>query len=197
MKVKYNNIEFDSNLEIEYYNHLLEISKSQCGIEYFIYHPSKPLKITDKNYYTPDFLVVYNDRIEIIETKGYNQFSYMRDSIVHNAMLNKTDGELRKWVNEVLSGRDFNDDGRKIIYKKIKYMKKFGWVDFDFKNPNTLAKKRKEKINELEKQVKELIKFKKDTIKYFKLLASSKKSTKKQEEFFNNYLEMMKKELDK
>lgn len=189
MKVRYNNIDFDSELEVEYFKYLSLNDK----VIHFIYHPAKTLKITEKNYYTPDFIVIYNDRIEIIETKGYNQFSYMRDSIVHNAMLNKTDGELREWIFE----NSINDDGKKIIYKKIKYMKKFGWVDFDFKNPNTLAKKRKDKIIELEKEIKDLIKFKKDTFKYFSLVFTTKKLTKKQQEFFNDYIEKIQKELDK
>ena len=190
MKVNYNNIEFDSDLEVEYYKYL----KSLDEVIYFIYHPPKPVKITNKNAYTPDFIVEYKDRYEIIETKGYNQFSYMRDSIVHNAMLNKTNKELKDWLKENINNVD---DEKKIVYKKIKYMKKFGWVDFDFKNPNTLAKKRKEKITDLEQQIKELSKFKKDTIRYFKLLNSSKKSTKKQEEFFNEYLEQIRKEINK
>ena len=35
---------------------------------------------------------------------------------------------------------------KNIKYRKIKYMSKFGWVDFSFKNPNTIANKRKMKL---------------------------------------------------
>ena len=176
MKIPYNGIKFDSELEVEYYKYLEELYDKKIVYD-FTYHPKIPIQITDKNTYTPDFIVGYEDRIEIIETKGFNQFSYMRDNMVHNVMLNKSEEELREWLaqNNILWKG-------KIEYKKIKYMKQFGWVEFNFKNPNTLANKRKEKINLLEQELKELRLFKKDTSRYFKLceikLDNPKKVTK-------------------
>ena len=76
MKIEYDGIKFDSELEVDYYKRLIEMQKS-AELEGFIYHPSIPITITGKNSYTPDFVVMYRDRIEIIETKGYNQFSFM------------------------------------------------------------------------------------------------------------------------
>ena len=63
-KVRYNDITFDSELEIEYYKHL------QDERLFFVYHPKTPIKLNSKNTYTPDFIVFYDDRIEIVETKA-------------------------------------------------------------------------------------------------------------------------------
>lgn len=209
MKVEYKGIKFDSDLEVDYYKFL----ESNKDVKRFIYHPI-PIQITSGNNYTPDFIVFYTNSIEIIETKGYNQFSHLRDSIIHNTMLQKSSEELKKYVEEALKKskikglKDFRnamDDYLAIstvpvVYKKIKYMKQFGWVEFNFKNPNTLAKKRKEKINLLEQELKELRLFKKDTLRYFKLcdlkLVKPKKITKSQNEFMDKYIAILEKEIN-
>jgi hypothetical protein len=148
MKVEKYGIKFDSDLEVQYFEYLRENKID------FVYHPHTPIKLNSKNKYTPDFIVVYNDRIEIIETKGYSQFSFMKDNMIHNLMMEKTTDDLL----EFLYNNDFvepNVVGKDVIYRKIKYIKSYGWVDFDFKNPNTIANQRKNKINELTSELKE------------------------------------------
>ena len=178
-KVRYNNITFDSDLEIEYYKYLKEQNLD------FIYHPKKPIHINSKNNYYPDFIVFYNDRIEIVETKGYSQFSFMKDNMIHNTMLEKTTDDLIDYllINDIdekeLIGKD-------ILYRKIKYLKTYGWVDFDFKNPNTIANQRKNKIIELQSQLKELELYKKNVERYFSYLRKDK-LTKQQQEWKLNF----------
>lgn len=182
-KVRYKNITFDSDLEVEYYKYLKEQNLN------LIYHPHNPIYINSKNTYTPDFIVFYNDRIEIVETKGFNQFSYMRDNMIHNVMLEKTEDDLKEFLIDNDIPSDYVHSMR-VIYKKIKFLKSFGWVDFDFKNPNTIANKRKEKINELEQQLKELINYKKNTERYFSYLINienGKKLTKPQVEWIEKF----------
>ena len=183
-KIKYDNITFDSELEVQYYQYLMENHIIN------IYHPKKPIYINSKNKYTPDFICIYDDRIEIVETKGYSQFSFMKDNMIHNVMLEKTNDELI----EFLYDNGFIESeliGKDIIYKKIKYLKGFGWVDFDFKNPNTLSNKRKTKINELEKELKELKEYKKNVERYFSYIRqvkhNGKKLTKTQLEWKYNF----------
>ena len=173
-KVRYDNITFDSELEVEYYKYLKEQNLE------FIYHPKKPIHINSKNSYTPDFIVFYDDRIEIIETKGYNQYSFMRDNMIHNFMQElyldqKIDFLIDNGIEESsIIGKD-------VVYKKIKYLKSFGWVDFDFKNPNTISKQRKNKIIELEKEIKELELYKKNVERYFSYLRKDKLTKQQQE----------------
>ena len=173
-KVRYDNITFDSELEVEYYKYLREQNLE------FIYHPKKPIHINSKNSYTPDFIVFYDDRIEIIETKGYNQYSFMRDNMIHNFMQElyldqKIDFLIDNGIEESsIIGKD-------VVYKKIKYLKSFGWVDFDFKNPNTISKQRKNKIIELEKEIKELELYKKNVERYFSYLRKDKLTKQQQE----------------
>lgn len=182
-KVRYDNITFDSELEIEYYKHLKEQKLE------FIYHPKKPIYINSKNTYTPDFIVFYDDRIEIIETKGYSQFSFMKDNMIHNCMLEKSIDDLLEFLydNGTLECETL---GKDIVYKKIKFLKTFGWVDFDFKNPNTLSNQRKNKIIELEEELKKANLYKKNVERYFSYLRNiknGKKLTKPQQEWKYNF----------
>lgn len=182
-KVIYNDIKFDSELEVEYYKYI------NAKKLIFNYHPNTPIKLNSKNTYTPDFIVMYDDRVEIIETKGYSQFSFMKDNMIHNLMLEKTVDELTNFViangfkEEWLKGKD-------IVYRKIKFLQSHGWVDFDFKNPNTIANKRKQKITELEAENKELKEYKKKAERYFsycKKIAQRIKLTKPQQEWMKNF----------
>ena len=179
MKVEYDGIKFDSDLEVNYYRYL------KLENIYFRYHPRIPIRITKNNYYTPDFVVYYPDKdlCEIVETKGYNPYSKLRDDMIHQVMLTKTESELKEWLKE----NDYRYEGYTVKYRKIKFLKAYGFVDYDFKNPNTLANQRKEKIQELSSELKELRQFKKDTERYFKL-HNKAKLTAQQKEFIAKYL---------
>ena len=179
-KVKYEGLTFDSDLEVEYYKYLKENSL------YSVYHPKVPIQITKGNKYTPDFVVWYSDRVEVVETKGYSQYSYMKDNMIHNLMLQKTESDLKLWLNE----NGYRTNGLPVYYRKIKFLKAYGFVDWDFKNPNTIANKRKEKITNLNSELKDLKDFKKDAERYFsylKKLHNNEKLTKSQAAWMLEY----------
>ncbi len=191
-KVNYAGKTFDSELEVEYYKHLM----ADMNVISFTYHPKAPIQVTRNNTYTPDFVVYYSDskdylRCEIVETKGYSQFSYLRDNMIHEVMKSKTEQELKEWLG--LNELD-NSQYVRVVYRKIKYLKAYGFVDWDFKNPNTLANKRKEKIIEQKDEIKELRDFKKDAERYFRYhlkIVDNKKLTKPQKEWYSKYVEEM------
>lgn len=186
-KVSYNGIQFDSQLEVDYYKYLKE-----QGL-YFVYHPKIGIEVTKNNKYYPDFVVYYGDvKCEIVETKGYSQFSFMKDNMVHNIMLQKTEQELREWLR--MNGLRYDYP---TTYKKIKYLKAYGFVDWDFKNPNTIANKRKEKINEQSIEIKDLRDFKKNAERYFRYhlkIVNNEKLTKPQKEWYYKYVEWLRRE---
>lgn len=201
-KVKYDDITFDSELEVEYYKYLVELYENGA-ITSFYYHPSIPIKITKNNTYTPDFVVFYLDRrIEIVETKGYNPYSKMRDDMIHQVMLSKSEQELRDWLNKNYDSLYDNKfqlkfNNYSIVYRKVKYLKAYGFVDWDFKNPNTIANKRKEKINDLSTEIKELRDFKKEAERYFRYhlkIVNNEKLTKPQKEWYYNYTKKLREE---
>ena len=207
-KVKYNDITFDSELEVEYYKYLrdeqykyLNEHTDPSWIRTFYYHPAVPIKITKNNTYVPDFVVFYKSRIEIVEVKGYNPYSKMRDDIIHQVMLAKSEQELRDWLNDNY-GAEYNGmfkvnlNSFRVVYRKIKYLKAYGFVDWDFKNPNTIANKRKEKIQEQSSEIKELRDFKKNAIRYFTYhlkIVNNEKLAKPQREWYYKYVEEIKK----
>jgi hypothetical protein len=200
-KVKYNDITFDSELEVEYYKYLEELRR-KGEVLTFSYHPAIPIRITKNNTYTPDFVVFYwNKRIEIVETKGYSQYSYMKDNMIHS-IISKSEQELRDWLNEnydaVYDNKlQVNLNCFRVVYRKIKYLKAYGFVDWDFKNPNTIANKRKEKINDLSAEIKALRDFKKDAERYFRYhikVVQNEKLTKPQKEWYYNYVKKLREE---
>ncbi len=201
-KVKYDGIIFDSELEVEYYKCLVELYTNGV-ISAFYYHPAIPIKITKNNTYTPDFVVFYMDnKIEIVETKGYNPYSKMRDDMIHQVMLSKSEQELRDWLNKNFDSVYDNIfqlkfSNYRVIYRKVKYLKAYGFVDWDFKNPNTIANKRKEKINDLSSEIKELRDFKKEAERYFRYhlkIVNNEKLTKPQKEWYYNYTKKLREE---
>ena len=198
-KVNYDGIAFDSELEVEYYKYLQELIR-QGKVITFNYHPAIPIQITKNNTYTPDFVVYYNNRVEIVETKGYNPYSKMRDDMIHQVMLSKTEQELRDWIRQNYRFNFYENsvdcNTYKVEYKKVKYLKAYGFVDWDFKNPNTIANKRKEKIQEQSSEIKELRDFKKNAIRYFTYhlkIVNNEKLTKPQREWYYKYVEEIKK----
>ena len=200
-KVKYNDVTFDSELEVEYYKYLQELYEKGL-IRAFFYHPAVPIKITKNNTYTPDFVVFYPVRIEIVEVKGYNPYSKKRDDMIHQVMLAKTEQELRDWLNEnydaVYDNKlKVNLNCFRVVYRKIKNLKAYGFVDWDFKNPNTIANKRKEKINDLSTEIKALRDFKKDAERYFRYhikVVQNEKLTKPQKEWYYKYAKKLREE---
>ena len=201
-KVKYDDITFDSELEVEYYKYLVELYEKGV-ITSFYYHPSIPIKITKNNTYTPDFVVFYMDnKIEIVETKGYNPYSKMRDDMIHQVMQSKSEQELRDWLNKNYDSVYDNKfqlkfNNYSVVYRKVKYLKAYGFVDWDFKNPNTIANKRKEKINDLSTEIKELRDFKKEAERYFRYhlkIVNNEKLTKPQKEWYYNYTKKLREE---
>lgn len=206
-KVKYDDIIFDSELEVEYYKYLKE---NPCikRIDGFIYHPTAIQNLIGKRSYTPDFLVLYDDgHVEIVECKGYNPYSKMIDDQIHNVMLSKSEDFLTQYVlgYALADWEETKDSGllcdwlsvQHVTYKKVKYLKAYGFVDWDFKNPNTIANKRKEKINDLSSEIKELRDFKKEAERYFRYhlkIVNNEKLTKPQKEWYYNYTKKLREE---
>ena len=203
-KVNYAGKTFDSELEVEYYKHLkADVGTGKYLVEGFIYHPAPIKNLVGKRSYTPDFLIMYADHhVEIVECKGYNPYSKMIDDQIHNVMLSKSDEFLLNYVLDyIVSEYEEDEDSglfsdwmstNKVVYRKIKYLKAYGFVDWDFKNPNTLANKRKEKIIEQKDEIKELRDFKKDAERYFRYhlkIVDNEKLTKPQREWYMKYVE--------
>ena len=184
-KVLYDEIMFDSEWEKDYYCYL----KNELKVDFIKYHPDPIFDLVARKQYTPDFIYIKGDTYSVVEVKGnYNPFAnHFQDDMIHKEMKAKNYRWLYNyfWKNGI-NFRISEDGYYDLKYEKVKKLKQ-GWVDYDFKNPNTIANKRKEKINEQNVELKELRKFKKDTIRYFSLHNKSK-LTANQKEFIAKYL---------
>lgn len=203
-KVKFEGITFDSDLEVEYYKYLNEEMEKGNVLDW-IYHPKPIDNLLGKRSYTPDFIVLYDDRIEVVEVKGYNPYSKLIDDQIHAVMKTKSAEWLASYVCETKRSYSGycktrwmeNIANANVLYSKVKHLQAFGWVDYDFKNPNTIANKRKEKINDLSVEIKSLLDFKKKTERYYRYhlkIVKNEKLTKPQREWYYQYVEWMKKE---
>ena len=167
MKVNYSGIVFDSELEVEYFKYLKE---NNIQFLYQNEYKKTPIQINlgRRKTYLADFIVldVANKTFKIIELKGYAKWTANEDNNIMDFMKNKvlTDKQfLIEWLTEV----GIYEEGWDVDYQRLKHLKGVGFVDFDFKNPNTIANKRKQKITELEAENKELKEYKKNAERYF------------------------------
>ena len=185
-KVRYDNIIFDSELEVEYYKYLKE---NNIRFIYQNEYKNNPIKINlgRRKTYTPDFIVFDDENkiIKIIELKGYAKWSANEDNNIMDFMKNKVATD-KDFLIEWLAQLDIDTRGWDIEYYRLKHLKTYGWVDFNFKNPNSISNQRKNKIIELEKEIKELELYKKNVERYFSYLRKDK-LTKQQKEWKMNF----------
>ena len=185
-KVRYDNITFDSELEMMYYDYLV---KNNIRFIYQDKYKKTPIKINlgRRKTYTPDFIVFDDENkiIKIIELKGYAKWSANEDNNIMDFMKNKVATD-KYFLIEWLVQLDIDTRGWDIEYYRLKHLKTYGWVDFNFKNPNTISNQRKNKIIELEKEIKELELYKKNVERYFSYLRKDK-LTKQQKEWKMNF----------
>lgn len=196
-KVEYMGITFDSEWEKEYYIYLRDVVKA----DKIIFHPEPIFDLVARKQYTPDFIYVKDDTVSVVEVKGgYNPYANkFQDDMIHKEMKAKNYRWLYNYFYK--NGIYFtnSEDGYyDLKYEKVKKLKQ-GWVDYDFKNPNTIANKRKEKINDLSVEIKELRNFKKNAERYFKYhlkVVKNEKLTKPQREWYYKYVEELKRNYD-
>ena len=194
-KVEYEGITFDSEWEKDYYIYLKEEQKA----DFIKYHPEPIFDLVARKKYTPDFIYCKEDTISVVEVKGgYNPYAnHFQDDMIHKEMKAKDYRWLYNyfWKNGIKFTH--SEDGYyDLKYEKVKKLKK-GWVDYDFKNPNTIANKRKEKINDLSTEIKALRDFKKDAERYFRYhikVVNNEKLTKPQKEWYYNYCKKLREE---
>lgn len=190
MKEIYKNRYFDSLLEVEYFKYLEENNYK------FLYqdeYKATPIKINlgRRKTYVPDFIVwdEENKVIKIIELKGYAKWSANEDNNIMDFMKHKVINDKEFLINWLIE-LDINVCGYDIDYQRLKHLKNLGFVDYNYKNPNTISNQRKNKIIELEKENKELKQKIKDTeryLGYLRNIKNGKKLTKSQLEWKYNF----------
>ena len=194
-RVEYDGITFDSEWEKDYYIYL----KEELKADFIKYHPEPIFDLVARKKYTQDFIYCKEDTISVVEVKGgYNPYAnHFQDDMIHKEMKAKDYRWLYNyfWKNGI-KFTNSEDGYYDLKYEKVKKLKK-GWVDYDFKNPNTIANKRKEKINDLSTEIKALRDFKKDAERYFRYqikVVNNEKLTKPQKEWYYNYVKKLREE---
>lgn len=190
MKVNYNGMTFDSELEMNFWIYLNELAMPFMYQDKFRKTPIQ-INLGRRKTYVPDFIVVdvAKKTFRIIELKGYAKWTANEDNNIMDFMKNKvlTDKQfLIEWLTEI----GVYEEGWDVDYQRLKHLKGVGFVDYNYKNPNTIANKRKQKITELESENKDLREYKKNAERYFsycKKIAQRIKLTKPQQEWMKKF----------
>ena len=196
-KVYYDNLLFDSEWEKDYYIYL----KKEVKADFIKYHPEPIFDLMARKQYTPDFIYCKDDTCSVVEVKGnYNPFAnHFQDEMIHKEMKAKDYRWLYNYFYKNNIKFTHPEDGYyDLKYEKVKYLKAHGWVDYDWKNPNTRVSQQKVKINDLSVELKELKEFKKNALRYFSYhqkLVKNEKLTKAQREWYYKYVEEIKEQL--
>ena len=193
-KVEFEGVVYDSEWEKDYYIYL----RDELKADFIKYHPEPIYDLVARTQYTPDFIYVKDDTISVVEVKGsYNPYAnHFQDDMIHKEMKAKNYRWLYNyfWKNGI--NCTHSEDGYyDLKYEKVKKLKQ-GWVDYDYKNSNTLANQRKQKIDEQKDEIKELKEFKKNAERYFTYyvkLVNMGKLTKPQREWYIKYIEELRK----
>ena len=190
MKIYLDGISYDSELEVQYLNYLKE---NNIKYLYQDKYRDKPIKINlgRRKTYVPDYIIFdeENKIIKIIELKGYAKWSANEDNNIMDFMKNKVLTD-KQFLIDWLFSLDINIVGYDIDYQRLKHLKGIGFVDYNYKNPNTLSNQRKNKIIELEQEIKENKEYRKNVERYFgylKNIKNGKKLTKAQIEWKNKF----------
>ena len=187
MKIEHDGLSFDSEQEVMFYD---KLKSDGATFVYQNVYKSNPIKVKigRRRTYTPDFIVYKEDEkiIDIIELKGYAKWSANEDNNIMDFMKYKAENEPDFLIDWLKENKLYKED-YKVEYHRLKHIKSFGFVDYNFKNPNNLLNKRKNKIKELEERIKVLEKFKKDTIRFLEL-SKKEKLNKNQKNFLDEYL---------
>lgn len=186
MKIEKYDLTFDSELELMFYEYLKE---KELKFYYQSEFKKIPININlgRRKTYTPDFIIKTRDSIYIIETKGYAKWSANEDNNICDFMKNKVLYDvsfLTDWLSEVFTHLGICDEEKEnllkldVKYERIKHLKGIGFVPYDYKNPNTISNKRKEKIIVLENDLKETKELNKKLIRAIKYLLKEKEGKK-------------------
>lgn len=190
-KVRYDNITFDSELEVNYYQYLME---NNIRFLYQDQYKTKPIKINlgRRKTYVPDFIVFDDENkiVTIIEMKGYAKWTANEDNNIMDFMKNKVAYD-RDFLIDWLVSLDLDICGYDIEYQRLKHLKGIGFVDYNYKNPNSRVNVLKRNKLELEQELKKLNLYKKNCERYFSYLRqvnhNGKKLTKSQLEWKYNF----------
>lgn len=197
MQILYKNIKFDSELELEYYKHL-----TQQGTKFIYQNEFKsPIRINlgRRKNYTPDF-VVYDSTsktITITELKGYSKWSGNEDNAIMDFMKNKVETDEFFLIDWLAENGLYPSNEWSVDYKRLKHLKTYGFVEYDFKNPNSMINQKRAKIKLLEQENKELKNHLKEYKRYFNYTYKVKKLNKSQVEWLNNFIDKESVEVEK
>lgn len=178
MKETYKNRIFDSALEVEYFKYLEDNKKRFLYQDEYKHRPIK-INLGRRKTYVPDFIVFDDDEkiVTIIEMKGYAKWTANEDNNIMDFMKNKVEYDKDFLISWLVS-LDLDICGYDIEYQRLKHLKGIGFVDYNYKNPNSRVNVLRRNKEELEVELKELKLYKKNIERYFGYLRKYKQEKK-------------------
>lgn len=178
MTKKYNGIEFSSQIGLSYYKEMLEkdfVLTIYTNIKY-------PLSKKYGGYY-PMFIIEYNNHYEIIDVRSYANSSNSKAVTISNEIKEKTPQELRDYVSNNIGF----ECGKPCIYRKLRYIKTLGFVDFNFNANEAKKEKKKEEDKTLREELKELRAKVREFDKFINLMNKGDKLKRDEKRWLNEF----------
>lgn len=144
---KYNGIEFKSEKDLLYYKELLDNDEVLT-----IYTQIKEPLIKKYGGYKPTFIVEYKTHYELVDIVIYTSATKSKTILMLNEIAQKSLLELQEYISTALGYKC----EKRVIYRKLRYIKSLGFVNFDYDYREDKKLKQKQEIKSIYEEVKSL-----------------------------------------
>lgn len=147
MEKNYDGKKFKSAKDLIYYKELLENDNVLT-----IYMNIKEPLIKKYGNYTPTFIVEYGTHYELIDIVLYTSPSKSKTILIMNEIAQKSPLELQEYASTVLGYKC----EKRVIYRKLRYIKSLGFVNYDYDYREEKKQKLKQEVKSIYEEVKTL-----------------------------------------
>lgn len=147
MEKTYDGKKFKSTKDLIYYKELLENDNVLT-----IYMNIKEPLIKKYGNYTPTFIVEYKTHYELVDIVLYTSPSKSKTILIMNEIAQKSSLELEEYISSALGYKC----EKRVIYRKLRYIKSLGFVNFDYDYREEKKQKQKQEIKSIYEEVKTL-----------------------------------------
>ena len=178
MEKTYDGKKFKSTKDLIYYKELLENDNVLT-----IYMNIKEPLIKKYGGYTPTFIVEYKTHYELVDIVLYTSPSKSKTILILNEIAQKSSLELEEYISTALGYKC----EKRVIYRKLRYIKSLGFVNFDYDYREEKKQKQKQEIKSIYEEVKSLRAQVREYEKFINLMNKGDKLRRDEKRWLNDF----------
>lgn len=178
MEKTYDGKKFKSTKDLIYYKELLENDDVLT-----IYMNIKEPLIKKYGNYTPTFIVEYKTHYELVDIVLYTSPTKSKTILILNEIAQKSPLELEEYISSALG---YKCDKR-VIYRKLRYVKSLGFVNYDYDYREEKKRKQKQEIKSIYEEVKILRAKVREYEKFINLMNKGDKLRRDEKRWLNEF----------